>query len=140
MIGDLAFGDGMTVLVLDDEGAIRRFVRRTLEKSGYEVHEAATGEEAVRIAEGIPGLALVIADVVLPGMSAAAAWEAISLCCPEARVLFTSGYSGEELVSMALVTTRTSLLPKPYTRAALLAAVRSALAPRDQRGIRQEAS
>lgn len=125
------FGVGNAVLILDDEDQLRQFVRRALEQSGYEVHEAATGDVAVRIAESLPGLALVISDVVLPGMSAAAAWEAISVCCPEAKVLFTSGYTQADLVAQALLTPRTSLLQKPYKRAALLSAVRHALAPRD---------
>lgn len=121
------FGVGNTVLVLDDEGPLRQIARRTLEKSGFVVHEAATGDEAIRIAESLPRLALVISDVVLPGMTAAAAWEAISLKCPEARVLFTSGHTQADLVANGLLTSRTPLLNKPYKRASLLAAVQHAL-------------
>lgn len=116
-----------SVLVLDDEAPMRRLARRLLEDEGYDVQEAATGEEAVRIAETTPGLSLVVSDVVLPGMGAAAAWQTISIACLEARVLFTSGYDRNQLAAMALLSPRTALLRKPFTRVAFLAAVRSAM-------------
>lgn len=116
-----------SILVLDDEDSMRRLARRLLESGGYDVLEAESGEKAVQVAERTPGLALVICDVVLPGMTAAAAWQAISLCCREARVLFTSGYTDEQLVSHALLTPRTPLLRKPYTPGTLLSAVQRAL-------------
>lgn len=140
MIGAYSgFGSGRTVLVLDDDASVRKLARRILEGAGYDVHEAATGEEAVSIAEKTPALALLISDVVLPGMGAAAAWQAISLSCPEARVLFTSGYTGEQLASLALLSPRTPLLRKPFTAAIFLAAVRSAM-PAELTGLQPEAS
>lgn len=123
------FGSRKSVLVLDDEESLRRLARRMLEGAGYDVYEAGTGGEAVDLARKTPGLGLLISDVVLPGMSAAAAWQAISLVCPEARVLFTSGYTGDQLAAQALLSPRTPLLSKPFTAAKFLAAVRTALAP-----------
>lgn len=119
------------ILILDDEELMRRLLLRILDEAGYDVQEAPSGEEAIRIAEMTPDLALVIADVVMPGMAAAAAWQAISLSSHDARVLFASGYTDDQLVSQALLTSRTPLLRKPFTPEMLLTAVRPILAAPD---------
>lgn len=130
-------GSRGSILVLDDEDSVRKLACRILEEAGYDVRGAATGEEAVKIAENMPGLSLLVSDVVLPGMGAAAAWHAISMICHDARVLFTSGYTGEQLASQALLSTRTPLLGKPFSAATFLAAVQSAIAV-ESTGLRPE--
>lgn len=123
----MAPGSLETILVLDDEPALRRILKQILERNGYSVHEAATGEEALSVARATPALALVISDVVMPGVSAAEVCYSISMIRPDARVLFTSGYSAADLVATELLTARTKVLQKPFAAGALLAAVRGTL-------------
>lgn len=120
-------GKGETVLVLDDDASLRQLARRILEQSGYSVREAATGEEAVSVARATPALALLISDVVMPGVPAAEVCYSILMLRPDAKVLFTSGYSAADLVATQLLTARTKVLQKPFTASSFLAAVRAAL-------------
>jgi signal transduction histidine kinase/ActR/RegA family two-component response regulator len=83
-----------TILVVEDESAVRRFVRIALERAGYEVIEAGNGAEALRVAENHPGrIDAVVTDVDMPEMSGIALARRLALNTPEIPVLFLSGSS-----------------------------------------------
>jgi PAS domain S-box-containing protein len=118
-----------TVLVVDDEPAIRQVAQRVLVSAGYRVVTAQDGPEALRLL-GDPDLAadLVLADVVMPGMTAqvfAARTQAVS---PGIRVLFMSGYERPDETTAGWPDAHTQIICKPFSRAALLARVTEVMA------------
>jgi CheY-like chemotaxis protein len=85
-----------TVLVVEDEPAVRALASRTLSSLGYRVFEAATGAEALGIARRHSGeIAVLVSDVVMPGMNGPAVAEGVAADCPDVRVVFMSGYADE---------------------------------------------
>ena len=117
---------GQTVLLVDDESMIRDLGRAVLERSGYRVLTAVDGLDAVEVfGREHASVDLVILDVTMPRMSGRDAYRHLVEIEPAARVLFSTGYSSEEIAELngAL-----GLLNKPYRPAELLAAVRDALA------------
>ena len=117
-----------TILVVEDEPAIRTVVRRMLERAGYRVIEAASGEEALeRIAENKGPLDLVMTDLVMPGMSGAELAQQLRRERPSLRILLTSGYSAEAVAGRFTGAERWRLISKPYTVSDLLHEVREAL-------------
>jgi CheY-like chemotaxis protein len=117
---------GGTVLLVEDEPAVRAIAVRVLERAGYRVLSATGGDAALHLAAGEPRIDLVLSDVVMPGMGGAALVERLRLERPGIRVLFMSGYSAD--LPKALAPTGGSLLQKPFTPAALLARVAEAIA------------
>jgi signal transduction histidine kinase/CheY-like chemotaxis protein len=118
-------GRGETVLVVEDEEAVRRAVRRVLERAGYAVLEAAEGPGAVEAYRDVP-VDLLLTDVVMPGgISGPELAEAFRSSHPGVRVLFMSGYSSEAVRARALADG--VVVEKPFTEAVLLQKVREAL-------------
>jgi two-component system cell cycle sensor histidine kinase/response regulator CckA len=118
-----------TILVLDDDEWIREVASIGLEREGFRVISAGTGEEAVELA-GTPAqklIHLLLADVVLPGISGPDAAIRIQKLWPNIRVLFMSGYGEDVLSQYGIGEKRTGFLQKPFTPAALLAKVRRLL-------------
>jgi PAS domain S-box-containing protein len=123
----LAVPDGVaTVLVVEDDRAVREQARRHLEQAGYAVREAADVDEALRLCSSDGAIALVLADVVLPGGSASVLAAGVARLRPEARLLVMSGY-GEETLRLRGVDPSQPLLVKPFTAETLVAAVQAAL-------------
>jgi two-component system, cell cycle sensor histidine kinase and response regulator CckA len=124
--GTPAAGGTETILVVEDDGGVRNLVSRMLRSKGYHVVAVGDGEAALeRLAEpGLP-VALLVTDVMLPGMSGRALAARARERQPALRVLFASGYApghlGEELPDGA------RMLHKPFTADQLLRAVRAAL-------------
>jgi CheY-like chemotaxis protein len=118
-----------TILLVEDEPAVRRLAARALEEAGYRVLACADGAEAVAVARGEKGrIHLVVSDVVMPGMDGPAVVQEIARVRPDARVLFVSGYLGNANdVLEQLARKGAPVLAKPFTPAALSNAVRSAL-------------
>lgn len=109
-----------TVLVVEDNDAVRRLAVRVLAGAGYQVREAADGAEALRLVkESLEAPDVLLTDVSMPGMSgeelAARLWELF----PELRVIFASGYADDAVEDKALAS-RAVFLHKPFTPAALL--------------------
>jgi PAS domain S-box-containing protein len=122
--GDAPAGEGATVLVVEDEDPVRRLTCRILAGSGYECLEASGGEEALRLYdEHRDRVALLLSDVVMPGMSGQELAERIASEGPGPPVLFMSGYTDEAI----LPRDGAALLHKPFTADALLRGVREAL-------------
>jgi CheY-like chemotaxis protein len=122
----LASGHGELVLVVDDESAIRAVTARLLERSGYRVVAAESGEEAlVHFGEHGAAIDLVLTDLMMPGMDGAALLHALRALGATAPVIAVTGLSagaGEEQVEGAV-----AVLAKPYTASELLEAVARAI-------------
>ncbi len=121
-----------TVLVADDDEAVRRTLGRALGSAGYQVLDAADGAEALRVLAAHPGgVDLVLSDVVMPELGGRALAAALATRGPAPQVLLMSGYDADELAggdARPDAAGGVPLLVKPIGREALLGAVRAALA------------
>jgi PAS domain S-box-containing protein len=118
-----------TILLAEDEPALRTLAATTLSALGYRVITASDGEDAVREYERrAPEIALVVLDVVMPRMGALEAYDRIRHIRPDVRVLFTTGYAPESTrLGELLEGERIQILEKPFTPHELAARVRSAI-------------
>ena len=115
-------GGGETVLIVEDEPAMREVTRRILSRSGYNVIAAASGHEAIEIAAGHTGhIDVLLTDVVMPRMLGKEAAERIRALRPGVKVLFMSGYAKGVLDSQGVVEVGVNLIQKPFSEAQLLA-------------------
>jgi two-component system cell cycle sensor histidine kinase/response regulator CckA len=121
-----------TVLVLEDEAAVRGLVKLVLTGCGYTVLEAADGEAAEKVASEFSGpIHLVLSDVVMPGAGGRVAAAGVMAKHPEAKVVFMSGYTDDAVVRQGVSAADVPFLQKPFTPATLAAKVRQVLdAPR----------
>jgi CheY-like chemotaxis protein len=118
---------GETVLLVEDEGALRSLLRELLESFGYTVLEAASGADALSVAERHPGsVHLLLTDIVMPRMTGRELAERMASVRPATRVLFMSGYAAGALPSHE-VPPGAAYLEKPFTAEALAAAIRARL-------------
>jgi len=112
------------VLVIDDEAAIREVAHRVLTSAGYQVMTAANGSEALGLLrDGKIAADLVLADVVMPGMTGPAFAAQARAMCPGLPVLFMSGYEQQEATAEDWPGPGAQVIGKPFSRAALLARV-----------------
>jgi two-component system cell cycle sensor histidine kinase/response regulator CckA len=114
-----------TILLVEDNSAVRRSARRILRGAGYRVLVAANGTQALEICRGRKhAIDLLLVDLLMPGMSGRQVAQRLRSRCPGLRVLYTSGYdqpsAGEELEAIVL-------FRKPFTSSALLQKVRDIL-------------
>jgi PAS domain S-box-containing protein len=114
-----------TVLVVEDEPAVRRLTQRVLEREGYTVIAAASGPEALRCWENRPGpIALLLTDIVMPeGMTGQEVARVLRERDPGLRVIFTSGYAIDPAGRPIEIATGEAFLQKPVSPQQLLAAV-----------------
>jgi DNA-binding NtrC family response regulator len=118
-----------TVLVAEDEETIRRLVRQVLSRSGFTVHTAATGDEALsQLEQHGAEVDLLLTDVVMPGMSGPDLVRAATAVNPRLRVLYTSGYASEP--DEAFEDPDVEFIGKPFSPQALVAKVREVLEER----------
>ncbi|MGE0158756.1 MAG: PAS domain S-box protein [Gemmatimonadales bacterium] len=118
-----------TVLVVEDDEAVRRTAVRSLEALGCTVLSARGGEEALALLrEKGPSIDLLFTDVVMPGMDGPTLVAEAKTVAPRVRVLFTTGYTADMAFRLALVKDKAHVLSKPYTTADLATKVRAALA------------
>jgi CheY-like chemotaxis protein len=112
------------VLVIDDEAAIREVAHRVLTSAGYQVMTVANGSEALGLLrDGKIAVDLVLADVVMPGMTGPAFAAQAHAMCPGLPVLFMSGYEQQEATAEDWPGPGAKVIGKPFSRAALLARV-----------------
>jgi len=124
-----------TVLVVEDEDGVRRLTRSILERYGYKVLDAESGEEALRVAAAYEGtIDLVVSDVVLPGINGRKTAEELLRDRPALKVVYISGYSDNALAVGGVLGPGVSFLEKPFTPEALAQKVRRVLDGRDRRG------
>jgi two-component system, cell cycle sensor histidine kinase and response regulator CckA len=114
-----------TVLLVDDEDGVRRLLRCYLEREGYRVLEAATGEDAEHLAQAHPeAIHILIADVAMPGMTGPQLAKCLLPARPDMKVLYVSGYQHDMLDHDTLSSPNVSHLAKPFAAPELLARVR----------------
>jgi two-component system cell cycle sensor histidine kinase/response regulator CckA len=117
-----------TILVVEDEGAIRTLVTRILSAAGYTVVTATNGAEALRVCEEMPeGIDLVLTDVVMPEMNGRILAEHLAQRRPGIKVMFMSGYAEDAIVHPELLEAETHFLGKPFTPDELTRKVRERL-------------
>jgi len=119
-------GEGETLLVVEDEDAVRTLARRTLEEAGYRVLVAANGRSALELLAGAD-VDLVLCDVILPEMSGHELGRRIASIRPELPILYMSGYPGLEVVERGLIAQDAPFIEKPFTAAGLANSVRGLL-------------
>lgn len=113
-------GTGRRVLVLDDEPAIRRFIKAALEESGYEVAVTSTGAEAVALfqratAEGRPFSAVLLDLTIAGGMGGRETLAELRAIDPAVRAIASTGYAAGDVVDEPRLHGFVSMLAKPYT-------------------------
>jgi two-component system cell cycle sensor histidine kinase/response regulator CckA len=116
-----------TVLVVEDEEALRELTKRLLERAGYTVLIAANAAEALRLFEEHPGIDLLLTDVVMPGASGPALVTQLVEQRPGLKVIYMSGYTDEAVIHRGDLTPGIAFLHKPFTSAALGRKVRDML-------------
>jgi len=117
-----------TVLVVEDEDAVRHLVRRFLQMSGYTVLHAPNGEEAVSVARKHDGpIHLLVTDVAMPGMNGRQLGDVLTRARPGLRILFMSGYTDEAVLREGKLEPGTAFLQKPFNPASLVRKVRDVL-------------
>jgi len=121
-------GRGETVLVVEDEAALRDVAGRILSGAGYHVLAAECGASALELVARHEGaIDLLVSDVVMPGMLGKELAERLTGVRPDTRVLYMSGYAQPVLHSQGTLDPGIELLEKPFTAGDLLAAVRKRL-------------
>jgi two-component system cell cycle sensor histidine kinase/response regulator CckA len=117
-----------TIMIADDDPAVRNLVRQVLERQGYRVLEAPDGESALDVAaRHTDSIQLLITDLVMPRMTGRALSERFAALRPDVRVLFVSGYTDDAIVHHGVLDGDMEYLQKPFTPDALARKVRSVL-------------
>jgi signal transduction histidine kinase/ActR/RegA family two-component response regulator len=123
---DVATPGRETVLVAEDEEAVREFAVESLQRHGYQVISAASGEAALQLAGTHDGaIHLLLTDVVMPGMTGPELARRLRASRPGLRVLLMSGYAADVVTADDLQDA--AMVPKPFSPASLTRAVRNAL-------------
>jgi two-component system cell cycle sensor histidine kinase/response regulator CckA len=117
-----------TILVVEDEEALREVARRTLGAAGYEVLTAADGDGALEISAKRGGdIQLLLTDVVMPGMNGMRLAQKLLETRPAVKVLYMSGYTDDAMVHHGVLDAGTNFLAKPFTALGLTWKVREVL-------------
>jgi CheY-like chemotaxis protein len=117
-----------TILLVEDEDAVRSMVRVALQRAGYVLLEASRGTEALRVASEHAGaIHLVMTDVVMPEMSGRELVERLAPRRPDIKVLYLSGYTDDAVVRHGVLRADVAFLQKPFTMSALTNKVREVL-------------
>ena len=113
-----------SVLVVDDEPAVRRFASRVLREAGYGVEEATDGVDALRLIRTKAGdLDAVVSDIVMPRMNGVELLQSLSMERPGLPVILMSGFGADQLSRRGIVSP-CGVLAKPFDAELLLAEVR----------------
>jgi two-component system, cell cycle sensor histidine kinase and response regulator CckA len=122
---------GETVLVVEDEAAVRQVTTRALTQAGYQVLDAASLAQAVVAARTTQGrIDLLVTDLVLPDGSGGDVARQICVLCPGIRVLYVSGYTDDPALRRGISESELAFLSKPFTPERLVSRVREVLARR----------
>src|SRR6266576_1380444 len=121
-------GGKETVLLVEDEPAVRELAAFTLREKGYTVLEAVNGEEGLRTARWHDGkIDLVLTDVIMPVMGGKEMADALHSSHPNTKVLFTTGYTEDAIGHHGVLRPGIVFLQKPYVTATLARKVREVL-------------
>lgn len=117
-----------TVLLVEDEPAVRKATAEFLRLQGYKVLEAKDGLDALSVARACQSkIHLLVTDVVMPNMSGGELAKEMARLRPETKALFVSGYAGKTLTDHNVVDLETNFLQKPYSLKQLSSKIRAAL-------------
>ncbi|MCI0458338.1 MAG: response regulator, partial [Gemmataceae bacterium] len=117
-----------TVLLVEDEDAVRTMVRRILQAKGYTVLEARDGAHALQVSAGwASGIDLMLTDVVMPEMDGPQLAGRIQPLRPGMKVLYMSGYTDDAMVRQSVTAAGKPFLQKPFSPRALATRVREVL-------------
>jgi signal transduction histidine kinase/CheY-like chemotaxis protein len=117
-----------TILLVEDEAAVRRLARRVLEQVGYTVLEAPDGPEALRLVDRWDGdIDLAVTDVIMPGMSGQELSARLRATRPWLKILYVSGYTDDAILQHGTLLPNTAFLQKPFTPGALAQRVAEAM-------------
>ena len=114
-----------TILLVEDEQAVRTMARRMLELHGYRVLEAPNGQEALQLMQEVhEPIHLLVTDVVMPAVGGRQLAETMRTTSPSLRVIYISGYHTDSTIQASSLKISESLLRKPFTTQQLVTAVR----------------
>ncbi len=117
-----------TILLVEDEDAVRAVASRVLSEQGYLVLEASNGREALTVAERVGGgIDLVLTDMVMPEMGGHELVAHVARILPGARVMYMSGYSESDKLQRGIRESDDPFLQKPFSSENLVSSVRHAL-------------
>ena len=118
-----------TILIAEDEQAVRELAVRILKVRGYQVYEVPDGLEALRMVQDHPDrkIDLLLTDVVMPGMSGKELADRLKVSKPDLKVLFISGYTDDAIVHHGVLDKGVNFVQKPFTPEALAQKVREVL-------------
>ena len=125
-----------TLLVVDDDGAVRDITTTLLNEAGYAVREAASGLQAIAALEADPNVDLVVMDFAMPGMNGAEAVAAIRQRWPAMPVVFVTGYADTSALTQVGATEAHSIILKPFRDGELERTVAATLAAKPAHGPR----
>src|SRR6185312_3336358 len=121
-------GGTETILLAEDEAAVRTLARRILEKHGYKLLLAATGRDGVQVAEQHAApIDLLVTDVVMPEMGGRELAQRLTARQPGLKVLFLSGYTDDAIVHHGVLDAGVALLQKPFKPDDLVRKIRAVL-------------
>ena len=117
-----------SILLVEDEEAVRAFAARALQSRGYKVREAASGVEALEIMQEVGGaIDLVVSDVVMPELDGPSMLREMRKTRPDLKIIFVSGYAEEAFRKNLPDGEKFSFLPKPFSLKQLAVAVKETL-------------
>ena len=117
-----------TVLVVEDQESVRRYLRAVLERSGYRVLEAGNGPDALALVNRFDQtIHLIVTDLVMPLMNGRDLTEQLKITRPGTKVLFISGYANETIDDRGMDEPDLVYLQKPFDSEQLIAKVQEAL-------------
>jgi two-component system, cell cycle sensor histidine kinase and response regulator CckA len=121
-------GGRETLMVVEDEAAVRALIKRTATTLGYRCLQAADAREAFAVLQEEQGrVDLVITDVVMPGMSGGQLGDTLAQEYPSIPVLYTSGFANDDVIRRGLLDANRPFLQKPYTPDELARKIREVL-------------
>ena len=121
-------GGSETILVLEDDRAVRNMIVRILTSQGYATLEASNGDDAIRVYnEHKDTVRLILLDVVMPGKNGREVFDEIARIEPGVKAIFMSGYAGDIVVEKGVQKDRVDFLQKPVSVPKLLGKVREVL-------------
>jgi CheY-like chemotaxis protein len=121
-------GGGETILLIEDDDAVRALTTRVLRRCGYSVLEASRGSDGLRLAAAYRRpIHLLITDVVMPGIPGRMVAEQIGQTHPETKVLFISGHTNDHVVRTGVLHDAVHFVQKPFAPTAIAEKVREIL-------------
>ncbi len=125
-----------TVLLAEDEAAVRAVARQALQRHGYTVLEAPSGEAALDVAQRHSGrIHLLLTDVIMPGMSGRTLALRLTVLRPDMRTIYMSGYTDDAITRHGVLEHGVTYVQKPFSPDALVRKVREVLDREDVRDV-----